>query len=465
MDTTMNKWTDLEIAIVTPLFSSGADKKWVEIRPQSIKGELRFWFRAMMYGLLKGKWENTKPILQKLEARIFGNTDHSSPLQIRIKPKKTILQKPEEICDLSKTPGIFYFGFPFYRVERGTNYILNKANLQPNSTFILSYCLNSNSSETHQIVEEVILGSLWLMLHFGGLGARTRRAFGGLQLLLPTSVNSQLDFSFPKNSTDIVSYFTSNLKLIEKIFSKFAGIEVGSVFEQTNDTPKFSSFMKWKTSFITSLQWTSWQIAMDDLGKFLRTFRNNSTNAPNLHITTPDYKNIISKFLPTPPSNKTITKTDSWTTQSHTVTKWDLRNDAFGLPLQIRSQTRSNEASRLFAKYQKEKFNISTKIVWQEGNNQHIQDGHWHDRRSSPLFIRLLPITSKQWVAVILLLDAEFLPPGATEFLDTTGKWPYVKEVPKPSAKQIDVADLSILYDFLNSIGKQKNLSHLGNLP
>jgi CRISPR type III-B/RAMP module RAMP protein Cmr1 len=457
----MNKWKDLEIAIVTPLFSSGADKKWVEIRPPSIKGELRFWFRAMMYGLLKGKWQDTKPILQKLEARIFGNTDCSSPLQIRIKTKNTIFQKPEEVCDLSKTPGVFYFGFPFYRVERGNNYILNKANLQPKSTFILSYCLNSNSSETLQIVEDVMLGSLWLMLHFGGLGARTRRAFGGLQLLLPASVNSQLNFSFPKNPTDIVSYFSTNLKSIEQLFSNFVGTEVGSIFEKSNDTPKFSSFMKWKTSFITSPRWTSWQVAMDDLGKFLRSFRNNSTNAPDLHTTTSDYKNVISKFLPTPPSNKIITQNDFWVIQSHAVTKWDLRNDAFGLPLQIRSQTRSDKASKLF----KGKFNISTKIVWQEGNNQQIQDGRWHDRRSSPLFIRLLPITSKQWVAIILLLDAEFLPPGATEFLDTTGRWPYVKEVPKPSAKQIDVADLSILYDFLNSIEKQKNLSFLGSLP
>jgi CRISPR type III-B/RAMP module RAMP protein Cmr1 len=37
-----------KMQVVTPLFLSGADQHVAELRPPSIRGALRFWFRAMM---------------------------------------------------------------------------------------------------------------------------------------------------------------------------------------------------------------------------------------------------------------------------------------------------------------------------------------------------------------------------------------------------------------------------------
>jgi len=37
-----------KIHVATPLFLSGANQQKVELRPPSIRGALRFWFRAMM---------------------------------------------------------------------------------------------------------------------------------------------------------------------------------------------------------------------------------------------------------------------------------------------------------------------------------------------------------------------------------------------------------------------------------
>lgn len=54
--------------IVTPMFLGNSDQKATAIRPTSIKGALRFWWRAM-----NGDLSLTE--LAKKEARLFGSTD------------------------------------------------------------------------------------------------------------------------------------------------------------------------------------------------------------------------------------------------------------------------------------------------------------------------------------------------------------------------------------------------------
>ena len=38
---------EYDVEVVTPMFLSGADQQKVEIRAASIKGQLRWWWRAM----------------------------------------------------------------------------------------------------------------------------------------------------------------------------------------------------------------------------------------------------------------------------------------------------------------------------------------------------------------------------------------------------------------------------------
>ncbi|MEZ4851046.1 MAG: type III-B CRISPR module RAMP protein Cmr1 [Bacteroidia bacterium] len=53
--------------IITPMFLNGADGKTPELRPPSIKGALRFWWRAVNGHLGLGE-------LRKMETEIFGGT-------------------------------------------------------------------------------------------------------------------------------------------------------------------------------------------------------------------------------------------------------------------------------------------------------------------------------------------------------------------------------------------------------
>ena len=57
--------------VVTPMFLGGADNKTTtELRAASIKGQLRFWWRALAWGRLQ-----SLPKIREEEARIFGSSD------------------------------------------------------------------------------------------------------------------------------------------------------------------------------------------------------------------------------------------------------------------------------------------------------------------------------------------------------------------------------------------------------
>jgi CRISPR-associated protein Cmr1 len=79
-----------ELEVVTPLFMGGADPKFAEIRAQSIKGLLRFWWRAHQ------KETDIKKLREK-ENRIFGSTDGKSRFSISVecgdKPQMSNLNK------------------------------------------------------------------------------------------------------------------------------------------------------------------------------------------------------------------------------------------------------------------------------------------------------------------------------------------------------------------------------------
>jgi CRISPR-associated protein Cmr1 len=63
--------------VITPMFLAGADGQTPELRAPSIKGAMRFWWRALNGHLVEkdektGKWEYSK--LKKEEGKLFGGT-------------------------------------------------------------------------------------------------------------------------------------------------------------------------------------------------------------------------------------------------------------------------------------------------------------------------------------------------------------------------------------------------------
>jgi len=70
----------LTFEFVTPCFLGGASREGpAEWRAGSVRGQLRWWFRAVAGGRYDGDLQQVR----KLEAEIFGTTDRSSSLRVR----------------------------------------------------------------------------------------------------------------------------------------------------------------------------------------------------------------------------------------------------------------------------------------------------------------------------------------------------------------------------------------------
>lgn len=68
---------EAELEVVTPLFLGGADQSEAEIRGASIRGAMRFWFRALA--------AQTDPAsLRDLESDVFGDTKRASSVLVEV---------------------------------------------------------------------------------------------------------------------------------------------------------------------------------------------------------------------------------------------------------------------------------------------------------------------------------------------------------------------------------------------
>lgn len=136
--------------VITPMFLAGADRQTPELRPASIKGALRFWWRAM-----HGDWELEK--LKKREGKIFGDNGRRSCFTIRIinKNEKQGQEKP-----------VPHKGYPLTAIKSG-------------STFDVVLTIQ----ETPEFSYKHLAALFELTAILGGLGKRSRRAMGGVKIV------------------------------------------------------------------------------------------------------------------------------------------------------------------------------------------------------------------------------------------------------------------------------------------
>ena len=158
------KTITFECEIVTPMFLAGADGRTPELRPASIKGALRFWWRAMHGDL--GIDE-----LRMQEAELFGGGGENarrSLLSIKLGKNKTKTQANASI-GIQNGTGIGYLLY--------SSLFMNKRDcIQPDvkQTFELSLVAKNT-----KVLEES-LKAFACLLFFGGFGSRTRRGAGSI---------------------------------------------------------------------------------------------------------------------------------------------------------------------------------------------------------------------------------------------------------------------------------------------
>lgn len=147
----------IKLKTVSPLFLNGAAEKQPELRAASVRGQLRYWFRA-----IEGAKTQDLQKLWKAEEAIFGSTQCGSQIQIRVHADYNLREQVEDNFILPhKGKGVG----PEKSFKVGTKFdVLFQT---PPGTHFPSAFQNALS--------------VWLLL--GGLGKRSRRMFGALEMI------------------------------------------------------------------------------------------------------------------------------------------------------------------------------------------------------------------------------------------------------------------------------------------
>lgn len=179
-------WTTIRLEVTTPLFNGGAGGD-AGFRVPSLRGALRFWFRTLA-GVGVGA---NIDALAELERRVFGGTDAQSPVKMRIAQQPQIVEAgPGGVkanwCNDPQGGGqwiSYLLGQGLGSSEKNAksksqrDYLVIRSFISPGEPVAVDIRFGDPE------VAAVVLGSLWLMCTFGGLGARVRRGFGGLRIV------------------------------------------------------------------------------------------------------------------------------------------------------------------------------------------------------------------------------------------------------------------------------------------
>jgi len=196
----------LTLEFVTPCFLGGAGLgQTAEWRAASVRGELRWWFRAVAGGLYGGQLDRVR----LLETAAFGSTAERSPLLVRalggpaaVRPDQAIRfgrslsaaeiasfwkdpSKPTEgRLYLSreggevKTPPIHYLG---YGPVIGPK--VKRPYLPAGETAKLILQWTGRNSPLVAEARSVLDDALWCWINLGGIGARCRKGFGSVRVV------------------------------------------------------------------------------------------------------------------------------------------------------------------------------------------------------------------------------------------------------------------------------------------
>lgn len=238
--------------ITTPMFLGGWDQQVSQehFRNSSLKGALRFWWRALHYGQA---YRDAQPpshvaalaILHKREGEIFGCVSGDSS-QSKVKLQSTFNGKFISANDKSTKP-IYFLGQGLYNFKTG----LTRNAIAADASVELVVTLDNLTAS--QIVE--VKNSLIALGLLGGLGSRSRRGFGSLAIQSLTSEAEEIAF----DDLEQIKKFIRDLDYSAPVDSPISGLNqatridwVSSRQRPENSTEKLHSDISEEMQFYRS---------------------------------------------------------------------------------------------------------------------------------------------------------------------------------------------------------------------
>jgi len=388
----------VQFRIVTPLFMGGASPdERAELREPSIKGLLRYWYRAI-----------DPTAYRDNEARIFGGSGRNegqSSFLLRVKGPRHDVRSWQ-----TKIPaGIKYFSFPFKMKPNDKKYIPEDQNV----TLTLMFKRPPATQDRYRI-----LASLWLLGHVGGLGSRSRRGFGTVALqswqITQGSVWDEL------NKLDLVHEANSPATWMD-VFEKNL-VTMRSWFPGCNNFDHLTFGRNTRFKLIDTPN-KDWRTALNHIGEHMQTYRQRYS----LEDPGSDYHRVKAHVCHRDTQANQIN-----TSSAHPITPARLsiapHRIAFGLPLTMRYSS---------LKYLNKKGDSITPGVTFKGNKD------THDRSASRIFIRIIAINS-HYYPLVSQFDGPLLSNGE-KIKDEHGSY--------------SVPPDSILDEFWNSLPEGKEIT------
>lgn len=223
--------------VITPMFSRSLEledeEKQIykfELRPQSIKGVLHFWFRALapriidIYNLdliklppeLREEYENEEfKGLKYIENMLFGSQNNKAPFSLLVNWKEHDTQTIGEVIQDNRDRNIFVFSndlgrdasYPLYGMydfnrRTGVTKLVNKY-LKPGAMFTIT--IFTKDEPTWNVVFSI----LKLISVLSGFGAKTSKGFGEFEI-----VDSRIDRNYYLSEENIKKLIAETEKTV-----------------------------------------------------------------------------------------------------------------------------------------------------------------------------------------------------------------------------------------------------------
>jgi CRISPR-associated protein Cmr1 len=167
-----------EFQLVTPAFLAGAEQKSPELRVTSIKGALRFWWRARRFAGCRGGIDG----MRQDESLIFGDSGATgcSAVVMKVNGTLTIANPGTILPIMDDYPGARYLGY-------GVMESVGSQKRRTRAGELIRGCLQPGPFQVTFISKKVFdpsfIDAVKLFGLLGGIGSRSRKGYGSVTLL------------------------------------------------------------------------------------------------------------------------------------------------------------------------------------------------------------------------------------------------------------------------------------------
>lgn len=176
------------LSLASPAFLAGATFRPEDCRLRSgtVRGLLRWWWRTMHAGFLPHRE------LLQLESLVWGSPSRKGAIGLSLEPTHNAQARryrPEDILRQlpgpegeKRSPGLVYLGYGLFAESAKRYYLGTEArwSLQLNARSASWQRKEGAIEIPAELLMQQAQAALWLLCHYGGVGQRKRKGFGGL---------------------------------------------------------------------------------------------------------------------------------------------------------------------------------------------------------------------------------------------------------------------------------------------